>query len=75
MVFMGVILQTTPGAHKSQEIRCRIMRRLDLWKIGNKNRPLLRYSVRELIPAIKGNQGQRGDCSHGLQLEGRHWKY
>ena len=32
---MGVILQTTPGAHKSHKIRRRIKRRLGLWDIGN----------------------------------------
>ena len=34
MVFMGVILQTTPGARKAHDICRRITRRLDLWEIG-----------------------------------------
>ena len=34
MVFMGVILQTTPGARKAQKIRHRITQRLDLLEIG-----------------------------------------
>ena len=34
MVFMGVILQMTPGACKAHEIRHRITRRLYLWEIG-----------------------------------------
>ena len=34
MVFMGVILQTKTGIFKSYKIHCRIMRRLDLWEIG-----------------------------------------
>ena len=35
MVFRGVILQTTPGVRKSQEICRRIKLRLDLWEIGH----------------------------------------
>ena len=36
MVFMRVILQTTPGAHKAHDIFRRITRRLYLWGIGQR---------------------------------------
>ena len=33
MVFMGVILQITPGPRKAHKMFCRITLRLDLWEI------------------------------------------
>ena len=54
MVFMGVILQTTPGERKAHEIRRRITWCLDLWDI-RQNAALCADTVSEsrLQPARK----------------------
>ena len=46
MLFMGVTIHTTLGASKSHWIHQRIIRRLDIWWVGN-NYALLAHSVLE----------------------------
>ena len=54
MVFMWVILQTTLGERKVHDIKCRIMRHLDLWEVGQ-HAALCADTVVEILSWIARN--------------------